>query len=99
MRGFTYGKITAKAAALVFLLCQLSAVSAENARPRIAIIIDDLGYGRAAGERAIALPGAVTFAVLPDAPHAKTLASLAHENGKGVLLHLPLQATADAVGA
>lgn len=65
---------------------------AEEAR--ISIIIDDLGYQLAAGRRAIALPGAVTFAVLPGAPRAVALASWAHENGKEVLLHLPLQANA-----
>ncbi len=66
--------------------------AAEEAR--ISIIIDDLGYQLAAGRRAIALPGAVTFAVLPGAPRAVALASWAHENGKEVLLHLPLEANA-----
>lgn len=64
-------------------------------QPRVAIIIDDLGYQLEAGRRAIALPGPVTFAVLPGAPSAGALARRAHENGKEVLLHLPLQATSD----
>lgn len=81
------------------LLFQWSMASAENAVPRIAIIIDDLGYQRAAGERAIALPGAVTFAILPGAPYTSKLASLAHENGKEILLHLPLQAVSDSADA
>jgi polysaccharide deacetylase 2 family uncharacterized protein YibQ len=45
-----------------------SAVHADENRPKIALIIDDLGYERAAGERAIALPGRVAFAVLPHTP-------------------------------
>lgn len=61
-------------------------------RPRISIIIDDLGYERAAGVRAIALPGPTAYAILPDTPHAVTLADLAHARDKDVLLHLPLQA-------
>ena len=59
--------------------------------PRIAVIIDDLGYGLAAGERALSLPGPVAYAVLPATPRAKALAEKAHANGKEVLLHLPLQ--------
>lgn len=60
--------------------------------PRIAIIIDDLGYGLAAGERAVSLPGPVAYAVLPATPRGRVLAEKAHANGKEVLLHLPLQA-------
>jgi polysaccharide deacetylase 2 family uncharacterized protein YibQ len=59
--------------------------------PRIAIIIDDLGYGLAAGERAVSLPGPVAYAVLPATPRGRVLAEKAHANGKEVLLHLPLQ--------
>lgn len=62
------------------------------AAPRIAIIIDDLGYQLAAGQRAIALPGPVVCAILPGTPRATLLAISAWEHGKEVLLHLPLQA-------
>ena len=60
--------------------------------PRIAIIIDDLGYQKAAGERAIALPGPVACAILPNAPSTRALAARARSSGKEVLLHLPMQA-------
>ena len=66
-------------------------VAAAEERPRIAIIIDDLGYQRAAGRRAVALPGPVACAVLPLTPRAAELAEAAHAAGKEVLLHLPLQ--------
>jgi polysaccharide deacetylase 2 family uncharacterized protein YibQ len=68
---------------------------AGSATPRIAIIIDDLGYKKQAGERAINLPGPIAFAILPDTPRATYLAEFAHEGGKEVLLHLPLQAAHD----
>lgn len=64
-------------------------------QPRVAIIIDDLGYQLEAGRRAIALPGPVAFAVLPGTPRAATLADWAHAQGKEVLLHLPLQANSE----
>jgi len=60
--------------------------------PRVAIIIDDLGYHLSAGRRAIRLPGPVSFSFLPFAPRAAMLAQAAHDAGKEVLLHLPLQA-------
>ena len=65
---------------------------AADAKPRVAIIIDDLGYEFAAGKRATTLPGPVACAILPQAPRAAELANFAHEHGKDVLLHLPLQA-------
>lgn len=77
---------------LTALFLFLSSASLAEA-PRIAIIIDDLGYHLANGKRAISLPGPVTFSFLPGSPRALMLADHAHENGKEVLLHLPLQAT------
>ena len=77
-------------AATGLFLC--GAAAAEM--PRIAIIIDDLGYHFANGKRAIALPGPVAFSFLPGAPRARALADYANTLGKEVLLHLPLQATA-----
>ena len=76
-------------AALVFLLVASPGLAA--AAPRIAIIIDDLGYGLEAGKRALSLPGPVAFGILPATPYGRTLAELAHERGKAALLHLPLQ--------
>lgn len=83
-----------RVSATVLLLC-LASGSVATSQPRIAIIIDDLGYRLAAGQRAIQLPGPVSFAVLPGAPRTRALALEAHANGKEVLLHLPLQARPD----
>jgi polysaccharide deacetylase 2 family uncharacterized protein YibQ len=70
----------------------LAGMATAESRPRIAIIIDDLGYRLEDGRRAIDLPGPVAFAVLPWTPRGRELASLAHAKGKEVLLHLPLEA-------
>ena len=75
------------------LLVLLVPGSGATSQPRIAIIIDDLGYRLDAGRRAIELPGPISFAVLPGTPRAEVLAVQAHESGKEVLLHLPLQAS------
>jgi len=84
--------MTASRFCLITLLLMLASGSVATSPPRIAIIIDDLGYRLDAGLRAIALPGPISFAVLPGTPRAGTLAVRAHESGKEVLLHLPLQA-------
>ena len=87
------------ARALLCLLALLPApgISASSQEaPKLALIIDDLGYEFAAGKRAIELPGPVAYAVLPLTPRGKQLAREAHTNGKEVLLHLPLQAEKSA---
>jgi len=76
------------AAAVLLLVTQ----SAAETPPRIAIIIDDLGYQLEAGLRAISLPGPVAYAVLPGTPRGQQLARIANHHGKEVLLHLPLEA-------
>ena len=80
---------------LVATMLLVAPLVAMAGQPRIAIIIDDLGYQLESGRRAIALPGPIAFAVLPGAPRAAALARWAHESGKEVLLHLPLQANAE----
>jgi len=75
--------------AAIFLVCA-TPLSAEPI-PRIAIIIDDLGWQLDAAERTIGLPGPVACAVLPKTPAARAVATRAHQHGKDVLLHLPLQ--------
>lgn len=77
------------ASSLLFVL-QACAVRAEEL-PRLAIIIDDLGYGLQQGRRIAQLPGPVAGAILPDTPHAAAVAALTHHAGKEVLLHLPMQ--------
>ena len=90
--------MTRLALPLVLLLAVLPSLAGAEPRPRIAIIIDDLGYARAAGERTVALPGPVACAILPGAPGAGRIADAALANGKEVLVHLPLQAAIDDTG-
>jgi uncharacterized protein len=71
--------------------CLIAAAASSAPVPRIAIIIDDLGYQLEAGRRTINLPGPVACAILPSTPRAASLAEAAFANGKDVLLHLPLE--------
>ena len=61
-------------------------------QPAISIIIDDMGYLLRAGNRAINLPGALTYSFLPHSPHSAALSKFAYDQSKEIMLHLPMQA-------
>jgi uncharacterized protein len=67
------------------------------AAPQLAIILDDLGYDRAAADSLLALPFPLTISVLPHLPLSAEVAEEAYRRGDQVLLHLPMQS--DAEGA
>jgi len=74
---------------LLFVLPSWAATAADKP-VLISIIIDDIGNNLHHGQRAIALPGAITYSVLPFTPFGKRLAKQAHQQGKEVMLHLPM---------
>lgn len=76
--------------ALGLLLPGLLLSASALATPRIAIIIDDLGYSRQQGQAIVDLPAPVTCAVIPFSPHGRRLAERASLAGKEVLVHMPM---------
>lgn len=78
---------------LSLLLAVMTAPApAGDAQPAITIIIDDIGNRLNSDSRAIALPGPISYAVLPHTPYAGRMARLAHRLDKDVLVHLPMEA-------
>lgn len=75
--------------AQVFLACL---ALAQPPAPKVAVIIDDIGYQARLGEAAIDLPGPFAVAIMPFAPHSQRLALLAEKSHKDVILHLPMEA-------
>jgi len=67
-------------------------LSPASLRPVVGLIIDDLGDRLNNGLRAIELPGRVTYSILPQTTFSRRLAELAHQHGKEVMLHQPMQA-------
>jgi len=63
--------------------------------PRVAIIIDDVGHNPADLEPFLALPQALTFAVLPGLAYSAESAARCREAEREVLLHLPMQPQGD----
>lgn len=59
--------------------------------PRVAIIIDDVGYDRLLAEKFIGLNAALTLSILPYSPHHKEIARSAHAQGAEIMLHLPME--------
>ena len=78
---------------LALTLASLYATASEPAA-YISIIIDDMGYSLDRGEQAIAIPAPLTYAILPNSTHARSLATKAFAAGKEVMVHLPMENTA-----
>lgn len=69
----------------------------KPSRPRVAVIIDDVGMDMAALERVGSLGVPVAVAVLPGLRHTADAASYAKEAGIELLLHLPMQPKGDSM--
>ena len=59
--------------------------------PKVAIIIDDMGYDPKIASRFLVLNGVMSFSVLPYSPFQKSIATKIYRSGKDVLLHLPME--------
>lgn len=62
-----------------------------DAKPRIAIVIDDVGYAEGPVRELLAISDRLTFSVLPYAPNSGELAEEIHRSGAEVMLHLPME--------
>ncbi|NUM56199.1 MAG: divergent polysaccharide deacetylase family protein [Candidatus Hydrogenedentes bacterium] len=58
---------------------------------RLAIIVDDGGYGGWITEEILALPNTLTLSILPHAPYSYETAQRATELGFEVMLHMPME--------
>lgn len=77
----------------VLMLLLLMGLAVQAGQPPVlAVILDDMGNDLQSGRQALALPGAVTYAMLPHSPYARSLAEEANQAGKELMLHLPMQA-------
>ena len=69
----------------------LSPPDLQAETPRIAIVIDDMGYQSGNDRAILALDRRVAVAVIPEAPGASTISAEATAQGREVLIHLPLE--------
>ena len=59
--------------------------------PRVAIIIDDIGYDRGLAREFMAFDVPLTFSVLPDSPFGDTLVKEITAHGLELMLHQPME--------
>ncbi|VAW40487.1 hypothetical protein MNBD_DELTA04-1820 [hydrothermal vent metagenome] len=64
----------------------------EQELPRVAIIIDDMGYHRRLGAELLALDMNLTFSFLPHAPATAEQAEQAWQTDHDILVHMPMEA-------
>jgi len=72
---------------------EVPALPDTSIRPEkgLALIMDDIGYDQHALRRLLDLQIPMAISVLPDAPFAKQSATIAHQAGQLVMLHLPME--------
>lgn len=65
--------------------------SIRDKTPRIAIIIDDIGYDRGIVKKFLSLRQPLTLSMLPQSPFKKSIARAAHEANIEIILHQPME--------
>ncbi len=66
-------------------------VESERSRPRVAIIIDDLGYDSHLASLFMRLDLPLTLSILPGTPYGSTIGREARDKGFEILLHQPME--------
>jgi polysaccharide deacetylase 2 family uncharacterized protein YibQ len=78
---------------LIVPLAVAPAAHSASPRPRLAIVIDDLGNDRAQADALFRVSYPLTLSVLPHLLNSGEIAEEAHRRGYQVLLHLPMAST------
>ncbi len=63
----------------------------QRIRPKVALIIDDLGYAPRLAEAFMDLNARMTLSVLPYAPYTRQIAERGRARGYELMLHLPME--------
>lgn len=66
-------------------------ISESQAKPKVAIIIDDFGNGQKGTKEMFEMPVKLTVAIMPFLPTSHSDAELAHKQGHDVIVHMPME--------
>lgn len=66
-------------------------VDSRSPVPTVTIIMDDVGRSMKKVRKVLALDEPVTLAILPSTPYATRAATLAYEQGREVIVHIPME--------
>jgi len=67
------------------------AIPSDLAKPKIAIVIDDLGYNLDAARWLAHQPFPITLAVIPNAPYAQRISQMSETQQQELILHVPME--------
>ncbi|MGB0732679.1 MAG: divergent polysaccharide deacetylase family protein [Pontibacterium sp.] len=67
----------------------------DSSTPRLVLLMDDLGYVKKLGDRALALQGQITYAVLPFTPYANHFAAKVVASKRELMAHVPMENSND----
>lgn len=86
-------KLNKRIAIFALTLCSFSwsLMCSANPMPRIAIVIDDLGYQLESSQWLAELPYPITMAIIPHSPHAKEAVQNAQKHQQELILHVPME--------
>jgi polysaccharide deacetylase 2 family uncharacterized protein YibQ len=77
---------------LTFRRVDRLAARRKEPRPKLALVIDDLGYSRnGVVKEILSIDLPLTIAILPSLPHSTFALELAQKKGKCAILHLPME--------
>ncbi|MBC5788694.1 divergent polysaccharide deacetylase family protein [Providencia sp. JUb39] len=66
-------------------------ISSQASAAKLAIVIDDFGYRAKEDNQILALPAAISIAILPNSPHGAEVAATAYQQGRDILIHMPMK--------
>ncbi|MBP6123951.1 divergent polysaccharide deacetylase family protein [Providencia sp.] len=75
----------------LFMGLSLLIVCLQASAAKLAIVIDDFGYRVKEDNQILALPIPITIAILPSSPHGREVAEKAHQQGREILIHMPMK--------
>ncbi|WP_300667001.1 divergent polysaccharide deacetylase family protein [Desulfoluna sp.] len=60
-------------------------------KPKLVLIIDDIGYSKSMAFHLMALDPEITLSILPGSPYGKSIAKAAQAKGRELMLHQPME--------
>lgn len=70
---------------------RLNFPAADNGKPKVVIIVDDMGFNKDSVDRLLEMEAPINFAILPYQPYSRYAAEKAQQRGWDVILHLPME--------
>lgn len=75
-----------------YALPMVAILASEGVRAnKLAIVIDDVGYRQKEDAEVYAMPTEISVAIISSAPYAKQRNQLAQEQGRDILIHMPME--------